>query len=176
MGSYLESVDYQVNSGNYEITAAKCNNKCYYWDQATINGVNVGPSDTANILSYYKRTAIFKDVEDTALVCAREVIEDYETRCNFRGCFYNSTNKNYKQTVIGYIQHDNSDGAYSHVVNGETHIPEYYRNQYTTDYNLQTDIITLTSTNNKICGKCFDEGVYDGTIIAYDNNEEEVGE
>lgn len=176
MGSFLESVDYQVNSGSEEITAAKCNNKCYYWDQAVINGVNVGPSDTANILSYYKRTAVFKDVEDTSLVCAREVIDQYETRCNFRGCFYNSTNKNYKQTVIGYVTHDNTDGTFTHTVGGDTHVPDYYRYQYTSDYNLQTDIITLTGTNNKICGKCFDEGVYNGTIVAYDNNDEIEGQ
>ena len=175
-GSFLESVDYELKSGNYEITAAKCNNKCYYWDQAIINGVTVGPSDTANILSYYKRTAIFKDMEDKSLVCSRDVIEDYETRCNFRGCFYNSANKNYKQTVIGYVKHDNSDLSYSHTSGSDTHVPEYYRYQYTTDYNLQSDIITLTKTNNIICGKCFDEGLHDGTIIAYDNNEEAGGQ
>lgn len=174
-GTIQDSIVYELNSGSEELTATKCSNKCYYWESDVINGETVGPSDTANIVAYYKRTITFLDKDDNSIVCNKDIIEDYEVHCNFRTCYYNSSSNNYQVTAIGYVTHENTDSSFTHTVDGETHIPSYYRYEYTTDYDEQTDLILLHSTGNKICGQCFDEGKYDNVIITYDNNEEAEG-
>lgn len=170
-GSVQDSIIYELKSGSQELTATKCGYKCYYWDQAVINGTTVGPSDTADIVAYYKRTVTFLDRDDRSIICNKDVDENYEAHCNFKTCYYNSTSNNYQITAIGYMKHDNSDSSYSHTEGKDTHVPSYYRNEYTTDYDSTSDMITLHPTGNKICGQCFDEGKYSTIVITYDNNE-----
>lgn len=175
-GTVMAPVEYVLNSGSTEITASRCSNKCYYWEAYELDGVSYPSSGNDDIVAYYKQTMTFLDKDDRSITCSREVNENYEARCNFRTCYYNSANNNYVVTAIGYMENDNTDGSYSHTDGGETHIPEHYHLEYTTDYDVDTDSIVLHPTGNKICGDCFDAGKYSNKIVTYDNNYETEGE
>lgn len=165
-----DPVVYELNSGSSEITAAKCNRKCYYWEEAEINGLTVGPSDTKNIVSYYTRTITYRDKEDNTIVCSKDIDSNYAAHCNHKGCYYNAIANNYKVLAIGYIEHSNSDSSFVHTIGRDSHIPSHYRNEYITHYDAINDLIVLNATGNKVCGQCFNEGIYEGIRITYDNN------
>ena len=170
-GQVQDEVTYELKSGHSELTAQICNYKCYYWEEYESNGVRVPASEeTINIKSYYKKTITFLDKEDNSVLCAKEVTDNYEVHCNFRTCFKNASG-GYSVPVIGYMVHENTEN-FSHVHDGETHIPEKIRYEYTSEYDSKTDHIKLTPTGNFICDDCYNEGLYDKTVVAYDNNEE----
>ena len=161
-GTVQGSIVYELNSGSTAISASRCNNKCYYFD---------GSTETSNIVSYYKRTITFLDKDDNSIICSKDVNNSYEARCNFRDCYYNSSSGNYNVTAIGYVEHENTGNAFVHQVDAtNSHVPTYYRYQYLTQYNEELDYMELHETGELICGKCFDEGLYDDYIVTYDNN------
>ena len=163
-------IEYELKPGNVELTAEKCGYKCYYWEED--KSANIEASHASDIKSYYKKTIKFVDKDDNSIICSNEgnsVDENFEVHCNFRTC-YKDASGGYNVTAIGYTKYENNDTVpFSHIHNGETHIPEYYRFEYTTGYNERYDFISLTSTGNKICGKCYDEGLYNNVIMTYDN-------
>lgn len=161
-GTIQDSIVYELKSGSTAISASRCKNKCYYFD---------GSTETSNIVAYYKRTITFLDRDDNSIICSKDVENNYEARCSFRDCYYNSSSDDYTVTAIGYVEHENTGDAFVHQVDAEnSHVPEYYRYQYLTEYNEDSDYMELHETGELICGKCFDEGLYDDYIITYDNN------
>ena len=166
-GTEQESIVYELKPGYEELTAAKCNNKCYYWSSESGNGV----SDTEGITSFYNKKVTYVDKDDNSITCSIDEEPDYQVYCNFRTCYYNSSTGNYNVTAIGYMEHENTDGSVTHTENGESHVPSHYRLEYTTSYDEATDTIVLHPTGNKICGQCFDEGKYSDIRVTYDNNE-----
>ncbi len=173
-GSIQKPIEFELKSGYEKLTASKCNNKCYYWEEYTNNGSLVPGSGNSDIKTYYNRTIKFVDKDDPVVSCNVDKIE-YEAHCDFRDCYYNSAANNYNVTAIGYVTHDNSDASFTHTEGSETHIPDTYRLEYTTSYDEISGLINLYPTGKKICGKCFDEGKYNNVIVTYDNNDEVSG-
>lgn len=169
-GNVQGSIEYTLNSGSQELTAEKCSYKCYYWDAYEVDGEQFSASENADIKAFYHKKVTYLDKDDNDIVCSIDDNPNYEVHCNFRTCYYNSNTGNYNVTAIGYIKYDNEDSSFTHTSGSDSHAPTYYRNEYTTSYDEENDIIELHPTGNKICGQCFDEGKYEKVIVTYDNN------
>ena len=142
-----------------KISASRCGGKCYY-------GL-VGDEANNSIEITYTRKITYRDsFASTTKFCdfnGSGTGEDYTAYCDFKDCFYNSTNNNYQSKVIGTTVYDNVPWTLS--IGGKTYICYSYYNQYLSSYNDGDELITLTRVADKICKEAVDDGQY-----AYDEN------
>ena len=166
LGTHQDAITFELLSGSQKLTADVCQRKCYWG----VSGSGEAPVD---ITSYYKKTVVYVDKEDRSLVCNKDITNPYEAHCNFKTCYENNAGGYYP--AVGYILHENTDATpFSHTHGTDTHVPDYYRYEYSVYYDETADYVKLTKTGNKICNICFENKIdeYKNHVITYDNNEE----